>query len=136
MRVLLVTKTRTGGGTETHVTDVVDGLKQRGWDVQAAYTEDGFGRLYGAIAGCDLVHFYLPRPYLLGSLACWLARSKAVRIMSRRSLTDSYQTPLIRFIEKLLHRRTNILVGNSPAVVDQLRQEAPHADIRLIRNGV
>ncbi len=136
MRILIVTKTKAGGGTEQHVTKIARELRRRGLDVETAYTEDGFSRLYGAIAGRDLVHFYLPRPYFLGSLACWLSRSRATRIMSRRSLTGCYQTPLIRFIEKLLHRRTRILVGNSPAVIAQLREEAPKADIRLIRNGV
>ncbi len=132
MRILIVTKTKDGGGTERHVAKIAGAL-----NADVAYTEDGFWRLYRTIRDgrFDVVHFFLPRPYLLGSIACELA-GQHNRIMSRRSLTGCYQTPLIRFIEKLLHRRTRILVGNSPAVVEQLRREAPKADIRLIRNGV
>ncbi len=132
MRILIITKTKNGGGTERHVAKIAELLH-----ADVAYLEDGFWKLYRTIrAGrFDTVHFFLPRPYLLGSIACELA-GQHNRIMSRRSLTSCYQTPLIRFIEKLLHRRTRILVGNSPAVIEQLRAEAPKADIRLIRNGV
>ena len=136
LRVLIITKTKAGGGTEKHISEIVPGLKERGVNVQAAYLEDGFMQLYRHLRRpFDVVHFFLPRPYLLGSMACLLARNSATRIMSRRSLRSCYQTPLIRFIEKLLHKRTKILVGNSPAVCDELRQEAPKSDIRLIRNG-
>ncbi len=131
-KILIVTKTRNGGGTERHVAKIAEALTAK-----VAYTENGFWQLYRTIRNgrFDIVHFFLPRPYLLGSIACELA-GQHNRIMSRRSLTGCYQTPLIRFIERLLHRRTRILVGNSPAVVEELRQEAPKADIRLIRNGV
>ncbi len=132
MRILIITKTKNGGGTERHVAKIAESLH-----ADVAYLEDGFWKLYRTIRDgrFDIVHFFLPRPYLFGSIACELAGQRT-RIMSRRSLTGCYQTPLIRFIEKLLHRRTCILVGNSPAVVEQLRTEAPRADIRLIRNGV
>ncbi len=131
MKVLIVTKTKDGGGTERHVAEIVARLKGR-IDIDAAYLEDGLWSLCDKIQDSDIVHFFLPRPYVIGSFAAF----GKVRIMSRRSLTECYQTPLLRFIEKLLHRRTRILVGNSPAVIEQLRAEAPKADIRLIRNGV
>ncbi len=132
MSVLIIAKTKNGGGTERHVATIAGPLH-----AEVAYLDDGFWKLYRTIRNgrFDIVHFFLPRPYLLGSIACELAGQRT-RIMSRRSLTGCYQTPLIRFIEKLLHRRTRILVGNSPAVIEQLRAEAPEADIRLIRNGV
>jgi glycosyltransferase involved in cell wall biosynthesis len=136
MRILIVTKVKDGGGTELHITKIAEKLRGR-VDVDIAYLEDGFWKLYRTIrkGRFDVVHFFLPRPYLLGSIACEFARHRN-RIMSRRSLTGCYQTRVIRFIERLLHQRTHILVGNSPAVVEQLRAEAPEADIRLIRNGV
>jgi hypothetical protein len=133
MKVLIVTKTRDIGGTEKHVAAIASALPY----IEVAYLEDGFWKLYAKIyrGRYNVVHFFLPRPYLLGSIACELAFQHN-RIMSRRSLRGCYQTPLIRFIERLLHKRTRILIGNSPAVVAQLREEAPYADIRLIRNGV
>lgn len=137
MRVLLVTKHRTGGGTEKHVADVVSGLAGR-MDISAAYLEDGFWPLQWTIerGGYDIIHFFLPRPYLLGSLACRLSWSPALRIMSRRSLRSCYQKPWIRWIEERLHRRT-ILVGNSPAVCAELAEEVPRdRTIFLLRNGV
>lgn len=131
MRILLLTKNRSGGGTEKHVGDVVSSLSRR-LDISAAYLEDGLWSVRRQTREADIVHCLLPRPYLVGSV---LAKRKTV-IMSRRSLRSCYQTPLIRRVEERLHKRTKILVGNSPAVVDELREEAPGADIRMIRNGV
>ena len=137
MRVLIITKQKSGGGTEKHIANLVPALCKRGLDAQAAFLADELVSLYRKLrSGFDIVHFFLPRPYVVGTLACWLARSKAVRIMSRRSLRTCYQTSLIRWIEERLHKRTRILIGNSPAVCNELREEAPNADIRLIRNGV
>lgn len=137
LRVLIITKTRGGGGTEKHIAGLIAPLAKRGIHVEIAYTEDGFWRLYRRIydGRFDLVHMFLPRPYVLGSLACELALHHN-RIMSRRSLRSCYQTPWIRRLEGFLHKRTQYLVGNSPAVVDELRQEAPGRRVGLIRNGV
>lgn len=137
MRVLLVTKIRSGGGTERHVGTLAGLLHDRRIGVDTAYTKDGFWRLYRTIRDWhpDIVHFFLPQPYLIGSLVCELA-GQHNRIMSRRSLRSCYQTRLIRWIEKLLHRRTRVLIGNSPAVCSELAEEAPSRPITLIRNGV
>ncbi len=137
IKVLIVAKVRAGGGAEKHIAGLPGPLEERGIEVRCAYTQDGFWQLYRTVYNWrpDIVHFFLPRPYLLGSIACELAFHNS-RIMSRRSLVGCYQTPWIRRLEKLLHKRTNILVGNSPAVVKELREEAPKSDIRLIRSGV
>ena len=85
----------------------------------------------------DLVHFFLPRPYLYGSLAAELAGQRR-RIMSRRSLTH-YQNayPLLGNLERLLHRRTLGVIGNSQAVVNQLVLETGDArKVALIHNGI
>ena len=84
-----------------------------------------------------VVHFFLPRPYLYGSIAAELAGHRR-RIMSRRSLSH-YRTryPLLGTVERLLHRRTAFMVGNSGAVVDQLASEVGDArKLVLIHNGV
>ena len=94
----------------------------------------GLNRHVGG-SGIDHVHFYLPRSYILGSLACELARFKGKRIYSRRALAYGHK-PAAHVLEVACHRRTDILVGNSPAVCDELQSEASKADIRLIRNGV
>ena len=137
MKILIIGKVKTGGGTEMHIAEVAGALRERGLDVKTAYLEDGIASLSRHILGADIVHFFLPRPHLIGLAVCKLMlKGKTIRIMSRRSQRTCYQTSRIRLIEKFLHKRTQILVGNSPAVCDELRQEAPKADIRLIRNGV
>ncbi len=132
-QILMVMQGRNGGGTEKHVRDVANGLRQRGWDVDVVTLQDGLWCIWRAMYGKDIIHFFLPRPYVIGSLLAML-RGINCRIMSRRSLAASYHQ--ITFIERWLHMHTKILIGNSPAVVNELRQEAPTADIRLIRNGV
>jgi glycosyltransferase involved in cell wall biosynthesis len=85
----------------------------------------------------DVVHFFLPRPYVFGSLAADFAGHRR-RLMSRRSLTDYRDKyPLLGSIERLLHRRTFGILGNSRAVIEQL---APEVDdprkLALIHNGI
>jgi glycosyltransferase involved in cell wall biosynthesis len=84
-----------------------------------------------------LVHFFLPRPYLYGSIAAELAGHRR-RIMSRRSLANYMQRhPLASRLERLMHRRTAGLIGNSMAVVAQLEAEvSDHQKLALIHNGV
>ncbi len=84
-----------------------------------------------------IVHFFLPRPYVYGSVAAELAGHRR-RIMSRRSLTDyRARYPLLGTLERLLHSRTVGLIGNSRAVVDQLAAEVGSwRKLALIHNGV
>lgn len=84
-----------------------------------------------------LVHCFLPEAYLLGGLAACLT-GRRQRVMSRRSL-NLYQSgrPLSRRLEAWLHRRMSAVVGNSRAVVEQLRGEGvPAQRLHLIRNGI
>ncbi|MEA2979927.1 MAG: hypothetical protein QOF09_1750 [Alphaproteobacteria bacterium] len=84
----------------------------------------------------DIVHYFLPEPYLVGSLAA--AGTNVVRIMSRRSLAD-YQIdhPILARFERWLHRFTTGLIGNSTAVVRQLVGECGNASkVGLIHNGI
>ncbi len=85
----------------------------------------------------DLVHCFLPESYLVGGGAAWLSGA-APRLMSRRSLND-YQRkhPLAGWLERRLHRRMTLLLGNAGAVVQQLIAEGmPAARVGLIHNGV
>ena len=93
-------------------------------------------------AGCAanvraVVHFFLPRPYLFGSLAAGLAGHRR-RLMSRRSLTDyRAKYPLLGAVERYLHRRTFGILGNSQAVIDQLTTEVDdRRKLALIHNGI
>lgn len=85
-----------------------------------------------------IVHFFLPAAYLIGAIAASLARVK-IRIMSRRSLNNYQQGyPLVRWLEMKLHRRMDAVLGNSDAVVRQLRddEDIPADKLGLIYNGI
>jgi glycosyltransferase involved in cell wall biosynthesis len=166
-RVTVVTSRLDIGGAERHLARVLPALKRRGIDVTLYAMERGGAlepelthhgvRIEGppsvavlhwpratlALAGFlrrerpDIVHFFLPRPYLFGSVAAELAGHRR-RLMSRRSLAG-YQKkyPLLHAAERLLHRRTIGLIGNSQAVFEELAAEA--ADPRklaLIYSGI
>lgn len=166
-RVTIVTSRLDIGGAERHLARIVPALKQRGIDIALYTMERGGPleaelqargvRVEGPLRAAFLhwpratlalarflkrerptiVHFFLPRPYLYGSIAAELA-GHGRRLMSRRSLTvyrEKY--PLLRGFELLLHRRTHGLIGNSRAVLDQLATEV--SDLRkiaLIHNGI
>jgi glycosyltransferase involved in cell wall biosynthesis len=85
----------------------------------------------------DVVHFFLPRSYIIGSLAALAARHETC-FMSRRSLANYHRNhPWLARLEKSLHRRTSALLGNSRAVVDELTKEVGSVrKIGLVHNGV
>lgn len=85
----------------------------------------------------DILHFFLPEPYLVGAIVAMVARHRTC-IMSRRSLADyQHNHPWLARMERILHRRMTALVGNSQAVVDELVAEAgDRKRIGLIHNGV
>jgi len=166
-RVTIVTSRLDIGGAERHLARVLPALKQRGIDITLYTMERGGSleaelqaqgvRVEGRQRAASLhwprasvalarflkreqpsvVHFFLPRPYLYGSIAAELAGHRR-RLMSRRSLTvyrEKY--PLLRGLELLLHRRTQGLIGNSRAVMDQLAAEVSDPrKIALIHNGI
>ncbi len=85
----------------------------------------------------DIVHFFLPEPYLIGMLASSAIRP-LTRVMSRRSLAV-YQRKyrFLGMLERWLHRFTDRLLGNSAAVVDELVAECgTPAKVELIHNGI
>jgi len=85
----------------------------------------------------DIVHLFLPMPYLLGGVVSLLAGVR-VCVMSRRSL-NYYQSKYfgIALIERLLHRRMSYVLGNSKAVLRDLRNEGVlENQLGLIYNGV
>jgi glycosyltransferase involved in cell wall biosynthesis len=85
----------------------------------------------------DIVHFFLPEPYLIGSLASVGIR-RIVRIMSRRSLAVYQQHHFfLARLERWLHRFTDVLLGNSVAVVEELVAECgDRSKVGLIYNGI
>jgi glycosyltransferase involved in cell wall biosynthesis len=166
-RVTIVTSRLDIGGAERHLARVLPALKRRGIDATLYAMERGGAlepelvrhgvRIEGPQSAAllhwpratlalarflrrerpDIVHFFLPRPYLFGSIAAELAGHRR-RLMSRRSLA-AYQEkyPLLRIVERFLHRRTVGLIGNSQAVVEELAAEAGDPrKLALIYNGV
>lgn len=85
----------------------------------------------------DVLHFFLPEPYLVGAMVA-IAAGHRTSIMSRRSLAHYHRNhPWLGRMERMLHRRMAALLGNSRAVVDQLVAEAgDRRKIGLIHNGV
>lgn len=85
----------------------------------------------------DVVHFFLPMPYLLGGLVAMLAGTR-IQVMSRRSLNiyqDRYRG--VAWIERWLHGRMSRVLGNSHAVLQNLRDEGvSNQRLSLIYNGV
>ena len=85
----------------------------------------------------DIVHFFLPGPYLAGAPVAIAARVP-IKVMSRRSLADYRDNwPLIAPLEHRLHRYMNAIVGNAASVTRELRQEGvSEHKLHLIYNGV
>lgn len=85
----------------------------------------------------SIAHFFLPKSYLLGGLSS-LVLGQRIRIMSRRSL-NRYQLkhPLLAKIERWLHSHMDAVLGNSRAVVRELKEEGVAADrLGLLYNGI
>ncbi len=86
----------------------------------------------------QIVHFFLPGPYLIGAPLSLLTLCP-VRIMSRRNLNNYLaKRPFAAKLEFLLHGRMTAILGNSQRIVDELIGEegcAPE-DVGLIRNGI
>jgi glycosyltransferase involved in cell wall biosynthesis len=84
----------------------------------------------------DIVHFFLPKSYIIGSLVAMLAGHK-VCFMSRRSLAHYHRNhPWLACLERMIHHRMSALLGNSHAVVNELISEAgSQQKVGLIYNG-
>ena len=85
----------------------------------------------------DIVHSFLPASYILAGFSL-LFYSKIKFIMSRRSLNYYQQKyPLVKILEKFLHKKTDYILGNSKAVVNQLKEEGVNENkLGLIYNGI
>jgi glycosyltransferase involved in cell wall biosynthesis len=84
-----------------------------------------------------ITHFFLPEAYIVGAV-CARVAGLGNLAMSRRSL-NLYQAkrPGIGRIERALHRRMSVVLGNSGAVVRELREEGIGLDrLALIYNGL
>ena len=84
-----------------------------------------------------IAHFFLPMAYLIGAPVAILARVP-VLVMSRRSL-NNYQRnhPFLRRLELALHPHMQALLGNSRAVIAQIKTECDRGPIiELIYNGI
>lgn len=85
----------------------------------------------------EILHFYLPGPYLVGATVALLAGHRNC-FMSRRSLAHYHRKhPWLGRLERVFHRRMIALLGNSRAVVDELVTESGDRNkVGLIYNGV
>ncbi len=84
-----------------------------------------------------IVHAFLPGPSTIAGIACALARHRPF-IASRRAL-NLYQAsnPRAAFLERLVMRYADAILGNSRAVIDDLKSEGYDPDrLALIYNGV
>ena len=85
----------------------------------------------------DVIHFFLPEAYLLGTVVS-LCSFRSIRVMSRRSQNKYQQRrPILGKIERYIHRYTHAFTANSQTVKRELIAEGVAAnDIALIYNGV
>lgn len=86
----------------------------------------------------QLLHFFLPEPYIIGMWAAFFAGFKGLLIMSRRSVNE-YQKRRwgSAFVEKMLHPKTALVMGNSQAIMNDLQKEGiPENKLKLIYNGI
>lgn len=84
-----------------------------------------------------IFHFWLPEAYLLGGICGLLTRTRR-QMMSRRSLNRYQQRhPFLAWIERLLHGRMLLILGNSDAIARELAEEGVSSDrLRVIKNGL
>ena|SRR3990167_1360062 len=85
----------------------------------------------------SIVHCFLPGAYLMGGICAVGTRCQKL-VMSRRSL-NNYQKKhrLLTRIERYLYRKTDLIIGNSQAVNQQLLAEGVRKEkIALIYNGI
>lgn len=163
--VLVVVRSLDVGGAERHLLAVIPALCDLGLRIEIAVLHPGgtleadfaargvplhaIGRRDGIVSSMrrlrrlyaerrpDVIHFFLPEAYLLGGIAA-LEMDGPALVMSRRSL-NRYQTRhrFAALVERFLHKNMDALVGNSRAVLADLRAEgAPQARMHLIPNGV
>lgn len=85
----------------------------------------------------DIIHFFLPKPYLIGMFATVFS-FKSKKIMSRRSLNNYQEKHLIfKYIEYKLHKYIDFALGNSKPVIKQLIDEKiERSKLGLIYNGI
>lgn len=71
----------------------------------------------------DIYHFFLPKSYIIGGLMTFFTSKK--KIMSRRSLNNYHKKyfNISLYIEKLLHKRMDLILTNSCPVKLQLINE-------------
>lgn len=165
-RVLVVCYRLDIGGTERHLAQVLPRLDSRHFEVRVfqlvpggvlgdeirrhgIVVESAASRWPGIVGALftfgallrrwrpDVVHFFLPRAYLIAGPVAVLLRQPGL-IMSRRSLNHyARRHPFAWRIEALLHRHMRTLVGNSSAVASQLREEsAGRVPVVRIYNGI
>jgi glycosyltransferase involved in cell wall biosynthesis len=88
--------------------------------------------------GVDIVHAILPSSYLMGVLASLMTKRRPL-VMSRLSL-NWYQEKFPTFgkIERrILHKMVDLAIGNSAAVLRDLRTEGlPERKLLLVHNGI
>ena len=87
----------------------------------------------------DITCLYLPSAYILGMLAQSLVFQNTLTIMFRRSL-NAYQKKhvVLGLLERQLHKRVHRIVGNSAAIIRQLKDDerVDGGKLTLIHNGV
>ena len=84
-----------------------------------------------------IIHTFLPHAYIVGGLISIITKTP-IKIMSRRSL-NVYQKrhKFIAKIEKILHKKMSLILGNSKAVLSDLASEGVELKrLKLIYNGI
>jgi glycosyltransferase involved in cell wall biosynthesis len=93
---------------------------------------------YIRVSNVDIVHTILPNAYVIGAFANSLAHWRPL-VMSRLSLNWYQERQWVySIIERYaLHRLVDLAIGNSEAILKQLRAEGlPNSKLLLVYNGI
>jgi len=86
----------------------------------------------------NIYHFFLPKSYILGGILTFFSQKK--KIMSRRSLNNYHKKYYYfsLFVEKILHKKMNLILTNSEASKNQLikYEKVEKSKVRVIENFV
>lgn len=126
------------GATGRRMIKILPGSISRLWLIGLKYFQTSRQIARTLHAGrFDVLHAMSPSAYIVGALANGVIKHGPL-VMSRVSLNFYQQnTRLFGFVERLIHRRTDLATGNALEILRELQAEGiPAQKLLLIHNGI